>query len=573
VSRPKSYSNAPFAVAAVSLVSLQLILGRARIAGETFVNNDDLMRATQVRDLLNGQAWWDLHQYRLGVGADLAMHWTRHVDALLLTIVTPLRPFVGDELALKVAGIVLPILLAVVMLYLVSRIARLVAGGEAVIPSLFFAVASLWTLTQFSVGRIDHHSLQIVLAFAMIVGILKLENWRSALLAAASAGVALSVGLEAVGVVAGVMITAGLIFVRVGKPARTGTAVFFVGTPMVALVSSLLFAPPSRVLGTACDVLSRSVLIPLVIIGAGVIGAVWRTSESLARRLVALSAAASAGLVWLLLSTPQCLAGPYADVDPWFVSHWIDRIQEAQNIAQSLQRNPFWAIGWLIPVIASFIVLAKALKNESRTHLWRLTPILGTTFAVALTQTRGVPIVVALTPPILAVILGRASQRLESLAPALRGLLLSGVVLALTGVLLPLIGVAAGYGPSDDPVDCGQLPATDINRVPDNARILSPLDMGPDLLFHFPELEVVGAPYHRNNEGNLIALRTLDSGALEGLRILNENEIDVVLICNADPTPLSGSLLDALMRGDTATGFTQIPTEDDHLLLFVRRGA
>ncbi len=79
---PKSYSNAPFVVAAFLLAGLQLILGRTRIVGETFVNNDDLMRATQVRDLLNGQAWWDLHQYRLGVGPELAMHWTRHVDAL-----------------------------------------------------------------------------------------------------------------------------------------------------------------------------------------------------------------------------------------------------------------------------------------------------------------------------------------------------------------------------------------------------------------------------------------------------------------------------------------------------------
>lgn len=573
MSRPKSYSNAPFIVAAFLLASLQLILGRAKILGETFTNNDDLMRATQVRDLLNGQAWWDLHQYRLGVGPELAMHWTRHVDALVLAIVLPLRPFVGDELALKVAGIVLPILLAVVMLYLISRIARLVAGEESVIPSLFFAVASLWTLSQFSVGRIDHHGLQIVLAFVMILGVLRLENWKAALLAAAGAGVALSVGLEAVGVVAGVMIAAGLIFARVGRPARTGTAVFFVGTPVIAVASSLIFAPLSRILGTACDVLSRSVLVPLFIVGVGVVGAVWRTSESFARRLTALAAAASAGLIWLLLSTPQCLAGPYADVEPWFVANWINGIQEAQNIAQSLQSNPFWAIGWLIPVIASFIVLARAFKNEPRTHLWRLMPILGTTFAVALTQVRGVPIVVSMTPPILAVILGRVSNQFESLLPALRGLLLAGVVLLLTGVLLPFIGAAAGYGLSEDLANCGQLPATDLEPFADHARILSPLDMGPDLLFHYPEIKVVGAPYHRNNGGNLIALRTLDKEAPEGLRILNDNEIDVVLICNAGPTPLSGSLFEALIRGDKTTGFSQIPIEGDHLLLFVRESA
>jgi hypothetical protein len=92
------------------------------------------------------------------------MHWSRHVDALLLAIVLPLRPLIGDGVALKVAGIVPPILLAVVTFYLVSRIDRLAGGEEAVISSLLFAGAPLWTLSQFRVGRIDHHGLQIVTA-------------------------------------------------------------------------------------------------------------------------------------------------------------------------------------------------------------------------------------------------------------------------------------------------------------------------------------------------------------------------------------------------------------------------
>src|SRR6202007_1565415 len=48
-----------------------------------FANPDDAMRLVEVRDWRAGQAWFDLHQYRLDPPTGVDMHWTRVVDVPL----------------------------------------------------------------------------------------------------------------------------------------------------------------------------------------------------------------------------------------------------------------------------------------------------------------------------------------------------------------------------------------------------------------------------------------------------------------------------------------------------------
>src|ERR1700694_2453450 len=48
-------------------------------AGEP-LSTDDAMRLVQFRDLLAGQGWFDLTQYRLSPPDGAAMHWSRLID-------------------------------------------------------------------------------------------------------------------------------------------------------------------------------------------------------------------------------------------------------------------------------------------------------------------------------------------------------------------------------------------------------------------------------------------------------------------------------------------------------------
>ncbi len=51
-------------------------------------DNDDAMRLVEVRDLLNGQGWFDLMQYRLGPAPGTLMHWSRFVDLPIAALIS-----------------------------------------------------------------------------------------------------------------------------------------------------------------------------------------------------------------------------------------------------------------------------------------------------------------------------------------------------------------------------------------------------------------------------------------------------------------------------------------------------
>src|SRR6266545_1943259 len=78
------------------------------------LSTDDAMRLAEVRDLLNGQGWFDLTQYRLNPPAGVAMHWSRLIDlpiALLIRageIVLPAA--LAERVALIVAALTAPVL-------------------------------------------------------------------------------------------------------------------------------------------------------------------------------------------------------------------------------------------------------------------------------------------------------------------------------------------------------------------------------------------------------------------------------------------------------------------------------
>src|SRR3546814_15789077 len=73
------------------------------IGAVDLADTDDAMRMAQVRDLLAGQGWWDLAQYRVNpAGGGVLMHWSRIVDAPLAAGILLLKPLVGQAMAERI---------------------------------------------------------------------------------------------------------------------------------------------------------------------------------------------------------------------------------------------------------------------------------------------------------------------------------------------------------------------------------------------------------------------------------------------------------------------------------------
>src|SRR5690348_3158904 len=71
-----------------------VVIPAARNPTSLSLSTDDAMRLAEVRDLLHGQAWFDLTQWRMNVPFGLSMHWSRLIDAPIAGLILILRQFV-----------------------------------------------------------------------------------------------------------------------------------------------------------------------------------------------------------------------------------------------------------------------------------------------------------------------------------------------------------------------------------------------------------------------------------------------------------------------------------------------
>src|SRR5690606_39616972 len=94
-SRP-ALLTALYALATIAVLLAVFIPSATDYVGS---DNDDVMRLVQVRDLLAGQGWFDLTQYRLGLDGGTLMHWSRLVDLPIALLVRFCGLFLAQEQA------------------------------------------------------------------------------------------------------------------------------------------------------------------------------------------------------------------------------------------------------------------------------------------------------------------------------------------------------------------------------------------------------------------------------------------------------------------------------------------
>ncbi|MCU0729641.1 MAG: hypothetical protein MUF41_06035, partial [Sphingopyxis sp.] len=107
------------------MTAVSLFFAQQRIAALETIDPDDALRMVQVRDLVAGQAWWDVMQHRVNpVGGGGLMHWSRIVDLPMATGIAILSPLVGQALAERIIFATMPFVLLLVLFWAVMRIAQ-----------------------------------------------------------------------------------------------------------------------------------------------------------------------------------------------------------------------------------------------------------------------------------------------------------------------------------------------------------------------------------------------------------------------------------------------------------------
>lgn len=543
--RDRLWLAAIWGLAVVTLVWRSLV---ANPDGPLFLDTDDAMRLVVARDFLHGQSWYDLVQHRLNTPLGAEIHWSRLIDLPLAALLALALALTDPQTALVVVGTIWPLLLLAVLLWLSVRIALELVGTEALLPALVLPILSPAMLVEFTPGRVDHHNVIIILTMACLwASLVALRRPTIAWVAGLLAATALSVALEAAPLVIAAILAFGLAYSvdagRAGNLRRFG-----LGLAGGMVVHLALARPPERWLEAACDMISPVYVLAGAMVGlAYLVAALLPPPPRVWQRLLLLAGLGLAAGAVVMLAYPQCLAGPYGDLDPWLQENWIAAIVEAKPWHVSLWELPVYSIVVGLPVFLGLVAACLAFWREPGQRLAWLTLIvfLACATLVMLAQVRGARLAILPTIPAAAWLIVTARKTYLARQGFLPALGLVGAWLAFSGVILS-VGVSAmlnllpdGRAQTIAQVRASKLPCfqsasfADLGAIPPE-RIMAPIDLGSHLLLETPHA-VVAAPYHRNEQGVLDAFRFFNRPVEEARAIAQARGLGLVVTCPAMP--------------------------------------
>jgi|GEM_PF-986652 len=528
--------------------------GTALMRGE-LKGNDDYMRMVEIRDWLGGQGWFDLTQYRLNPVDPLYSHWSRISDVLIGGPIKLLTPIFGAQTAELIAVIAYPSLLLLLFLYLVVALTRKLSDVSSVpLAAAFMASLSLATLAQFNMGRIDHHGLQIVMALGALWYLIKSEDKpKTAIYSGVLCGLGFYVGIESAPYVGAAIIGFVLIWVFDENDAAKRMRYFGLALAATTVVSLLLSAPPSRWFIPSCDALSI-VYTQLTLAIALVLWGLSYLSQKLVKPWARFIAAGALGLTAVAITValfPNCLKGPYAEVDPRLAEVWLSNVAEAGKFHTFLLGDI--AAGSLIILLPIFTLLGYFLYHKKTGRGLSLAPrsifiFLVMTLLAGLIQFRLMSFASSFGILFAAYLLasglewaGKFENEAKKIAVRI------GLIIVMAPITIPytldwVIKLAAPSPAAEAPVaetniandkdalTCTSAPILkQLNTLPVGTA-LTQIDLGAPILKH-TGLSVTSAPYHRNTSGNLAAINTFLGSDADAQKEIENMKADYLIAC------------------------------------------
>jgi len=509
------------------------------------LSTDDAMRLVEVRDLIGGQGWFDLFQYRMDPPSGLPMHWSRIIDAPLAALILSLKPLLGMRGAEAVTLYVWPLLLFAVALALVAAIARQLSDNiNAQIAAVLLAVLALPALVHFRPGAIDHHNAQIDLLLALVLMTAQIEQSSTkAALGGLMASLSLAVGIEMLPAIAATGVAVFGLFVWRGAPVARQVGAFGAGLAVSSLLLAPALLPLSSLTAQVCDGFGGPVL--LLTAGGGIalvimvgIDRYYRTPHMRVVSGAAFAIVLGGAFVSLFSG---CIASPFAHLDPMVVTLWVNNVAESISLPRMLQLFPERVPAcYGFPIVTlGLAAIALAKSPPPQRFRWivvmaSLTALVGFSFW----QMRGAAAACMLAAPVFAASVTVLWPRLAS---ARNLLLLSAVAspfsLGVIGLSAqPLVEAMIKPEVIGDPSPCRSLSAVASLKQLPRGRVMAPSDLGPAILAQTNH-DVFAGPYHRNNDGIAALIKLMLAPLPTAKQILSDRHVDYLVTCSAAPDP------------------------------------
>jgi hypothetical protein len=465
---------------------------------------DDMMRLQQVRDLLDGQSWFNVDQARMLTPEGGEMHWSRLPDLFLAGIILLTEPLLGREMAEKLAIGLWPLMLLAAAFTFFTLILRRLGVNQSgqVLGLVFFATSA--AVYNFWPGRIDHHGLVVVLTLAGLSAVLSPgRTARSSAILAFCVVAMLSVAFESLPYLAGLIAMLGLFWILRGH--REGVRLAWFGLALIGFAAVFygLDAPGMTADRFSCDAYGNSHLAGFVTGGAlfillGVFGGALETWWA---RLIAGGVAAAVTLAVIVAVNPSCLADPYASVPDAVRLSWLNMVGEAKPLSTLMAEEPgrvIWVFGFLGAASLATGAMIYVATPEQRTARIGIALLFALSVATTIWQIRGQSfshVFAAIGAGWLAGVLFARWRDTGGMRPllifAIAVLLLSPITWERLSTQVP-----SRLAPSQN-VACIDPDAYRGLETGPAMRIHAPIILGPSIIARTPHAAFAG-PYHRN---------------------------------------------------------------------------
>ncbi len=498
-------------------------------------DTDDAMRLVLARQLLNGRGWWDQKELLLQPPVGVYMHWSRLLDGGIAGMERMFSWFLSWPDAEALTRLLWPMLWifpAVAAALLIARRLGTLSAHRIwtlAIAALLMAV-SLNLYVQFHPGRVDHHDAQMVFFLLAFAGAVQSgpRLWGPALTGIAT-GLGLAIGLEALVFEAAIGAAIALRFVFAAEEERHLEA-YGAGLLGATALAFMIQTPPWRWTVVACDALAWNLVAAISVASVGlVLAARFTRTRGPWIRFAALGGAALlAGCAYLALD-PNCVHGPFADVDPRIKPFWLNYVSEVAPIGRLFRRKPDDAIAIVVPQVLALIAwLWLGRRREARgDSAWRLSgALLALTTATGFTMVRAAGYAYWTAIPLIAAGAADLAWRYRRIGPiAPIGAALLVMPLGITGVAIAARDAVtaaadtlmhrrpkAKAAPPPGDFCFNSAPYRPLAEARPIGRVVGDIDFGPFVLALTPHA-TLSAPYHRMNWGIMAARSVLTADA------------------------------------------------------------
>ncbi len=302
------------------------------------------------------------------------------------------------------------------------------------------------------------------------------------------------------------------------------------------------------------------------------------------RRCAAALAVVGVAIGTLVLSQfPQCLADPYANLDPRLKTYWLDYIVEAQSMFDILKNEPEKVLAWYVtPLIALAILAFRAIRTGLSRGETILALALVGAFATSVWQLRGGTFAVPLATAALA---GWVTRH-RTTNGSIRANLIS-VSTWLLSINVVWVGLAMAFTP--DAADKSQANGaqgavtapSECYAVADYAQlaalpagtVLGVSNLGSGVITYTHHRALAG-PYHRNVAGNLAVLDTLLAEPQAARQAAIRSGATLLAVCRGNPETAilakhaPGSLIAGLAKGDAPYWLRRVAGSADGMEIY-----